>query len=376
MEGSHERRFGNIDTLRGVAALLVIWLHSSEVFVALPAVAAQGTAAFDIADLLGLGRMGVVAFFAISGYVIVPTVCGPRLDGTIDFLIKRFFRLFPPYWFAVAVATVTVWWLFGHPLRAATVAANLTMVPLEFGEPQMMGHFWTLEVELIFYAIVVALFWTSKLGREDIIAWSLLALSLLWPILFRTRVGRMILDHNEVWTFLSYFLSVMFWGAMLRTRMAPATPAPEPASRQSWPFLAMTALVFARPLLAITLGSATVNREEWRGTLLGLFLFLAVVRSSAWSGRPFVWIGTISYSLYLLHPAVFYPLFHVASRHPALADAPLWSYVLVSMIASVACASLAYRFIERPSIALSRRWLRRRNVRFPPPASAADRGIN
>ena len=57
-------RFSHIDALRGIAAFLVIWLHVSEVFVRLsPETMAQGTALYDIAWAVDVGRIGVVVFF-------------------------------------------------------------------------------------------------------------------------------------------------------------------------------------------------------------------------------------------------------------------------------------------------------------------------
>ena len=357
------RRFANVDALRGLAAVLVIWLHASEVFVQLPAVAARGTAWFDAADLLGIGRTGVVAFFAISGYVIVPTLRGGRVDGTVDFLIKRGLRLFPPFWLAIALSAGSVWWLFGRDLDVFTVVANATMVPLEFGAPQMMGHFWTLEVELIFYALVLVFFWSGTLHRHAVVAGWMLGLTVAWAVLFRSHFGRAIVDHNLVWSYLAYFLAIMFWGAMVRDRQAGVAGASAASGRPSWPFHLMTAIVFGRPLIALVFGSTTVHREDWRGTLLGLILFLVAIRVPDRFARPFVWLGTISYSLYLLHPAVFYPLYYAVAHDPRWSGAPLFVYIALSVIGSVACAALAYRVVERPANALARRWVDRRRAR-------------
>ncbi len=339
----------NIDLLRGVAALLVVWLHAAEVFVVLPGIAAHGTAWFDAADLLDTGRIGVTAFFAISGYVIVPTLRGPRDPATRDFLIKRFFRLYPPFWVSMACAAITVWWMFGRPLSVAVVAANTTMVPIEFGLPQMMGQYWTLEVELIFYALIVLLFRSGRLHRDGTIAAGLVVAAIAWPLLYRSALGRSIVDRNLVWSFLAYFLTIMFWGSMVRARMRT------PYRRLDVPFVVVTALVFARPVLALVFGSPTVHREDWRGTLLGLLLFVAFTRLPARHAKPFVWLGTISYSLYLFHPAVFYPMYRLVSTHPALAQAWLPLYLLVVTLASVAVAAVVHRWVEEPSNAFARR---------------------
>ena len=85
---------GHIDSIRGIAALLVAYTHISDLFIKIPAVKAQGTYLYDIAYHLNLGQVGVIAFFAISGFVICPSLRGSLVQGTRKFLISRFFRLF------------------------------------------------------------------------------------------------------------------------------------------------------------------------------------------------------------------------------------------------------------------------------------------
>ena len=351
------RRFENIDALRGLAALLVVWLHVSEVFVVLPGVAERGTDWGDVAEILNVGRIGVIAFFAISGFVIVPTVRGPRGPATRDFAIKRFFRLFPPFWSSMAFAAVTVWWLFGKDLDLATVAANATMIPIEWNRRQMMGHYWTLEVELIFYAVVLLLFWSGRLSSSRTIAWAVVALAIGWPLLGRLPYGELIVRRNAVWEFLSYFLSVMFWGSLVRRRIEPGAPR----QRIDWPLVVVSAIVFGRPVIAILFGSPTVHQEDWRGTFLGLVLLLAFLRVPGHRARPFVWLGTISYSLYLVHPAIFYPLFRFA-RDSAWDRLPLLAWIVISMGLSIAVAGLLYRVVELPSNRFARHLVGRREV--------------
>ena len=97
-------RLAYIDTQRGIAALLVIWLHASEVFVQLPK-APSGGWLFDLAWAVDTGRIGVVLFFAISGFVIPSSLAAKDGETTTHalkvFLIRRFFRLYPAYWVSV-----------------------------------------------------------------------------------------------------------------------------------------------------------------------------------------------------------------------------------------------------------------------------------
>jgi hypothetical protein len=67
-------------------------------------------------------------------------------------------------------------------------------------------------------------------------------------------------------------------------------------------------------------------------------------------------LETLRYSVYLLHPVVFYPMYFWISRHDgALTQQPLVLYVVVALVATLAVASLSYLLIERPSNEFARR---------------------
>ena len=123
---NNTNRFAHIDALRGIAALLVIWLHVSEVFVRLsPETLAQGTALYDIAWAVDVGRIGVVVFFAISGFVICRSLNGNKIEGSKKFLIRRFLRLYPAFWVSIVLGLFSMWWLFDKPFGWNMIVANI-----------------------------------------------------------------------------------------------------------------------------------------------------------------------------------------------------------------------------------------------------------
>ena len=97
-------RLAYIDSARAIAASLVVWAHSAEVFAKLgPEISNRWMD--EVAGRLDVGRMGVVVFFAISGFVI-PSSLGPREAGaTRRFLVRRVFRLFPAYWLSIPLGS-------------------------------------------------------------------------------------------------------------------------------------------------------------------------------------------------------------------------------------------------------------------------------
>jgi len=116
-------RFEPIDALRGIAALLVIWQHSSETFIRKIGVAQHGTFLADIAKDYDFGRIGIICFFLISGFVIPSSLKDKDGSGVEHFVIRRFFRLYPAYWASI-VLVVLVALFFNTPLNNANIIAN------------------------------------------------------------------------------------------------------------------------------------------------------------------------------------------------------------------------------------------------------------
>ena len=173
-------RLGQLDALRGVAALAVVLFHYSFGFVT--------RYAPEATPLVWMphGHLGVNLFFVISGFVIFMTLT--RVQRPMDFVVSRFSRLFPAYWVAVGLtfAVVGVAGLPGKEVTAWQALANLAMVHGLFRVPHVDGVYWTLEVELLFYAGMLALYATGRLQRVHVVLWVLLAARLVYVVVART----------------------------------------------------------------------------------------------------------------------------------------------------------------------------------------------
>src|SRR5690606_27081696 len=119
----------------------------------------------ELASTLDVGRVGVVAFFLVSGFV-VPYSIRPDLPAPIgSFVIKRVFRLFPAYWLSIPLGALTGWWLWGRGFGTRELLLNATMLHEAFGAPPAIGLYWTLLVEMVFYALCVVLLIARSLDR-------------------------------------------------------------------------------------------------------------------------------------------------------------------------------------------------------------------
>ena len=216
MNNSIQNRYQPIDALRGIAALLVVWQHSSEAFVKHLNIAQNGTFLADIARDYDFGRIGIICFFLISGFVIPSSLKDSDKSGIKHFAIRRFFRLYPAYWTSIFLAVIIAI-LYNYPLDTVTIIANSTMLQSLFQQPHMIGLFWTLQVELIFYILCAVLFY-FKVLRNDKLIFALICLFFGVFVLlqiFPYVTGIPLTLHKEV-QLLPYLLSIMFLGSFFR----------------------------------------------------------------------------------------------------------------------------------------------------------------
>ncbi len=209
---------GHIDSIRGIAALLVAFMHFSDGFVMIPAVKANGTFLYDIAFQLGFGHLGVIAFFAISGFVICPTLKGGKYDGARKFLISRFFRLYPAFWMSIVLILGKAYLWDGVTYDLSQVFGNIVMLYSFFNVEPLQGLYWTLEVELIFYFLCLSLFLCGWLHKPLVLFFiGIILMAVSQWILKRADIVREIeLSLGETWIYLPWNLAIMFWGGLFR----------------------------------------------------------------------------------------------------------------------------------------------------------------
>lgn len=363
---------GHIDAIRGIAALLVAVFHIAQYFIAFPSVAARGDFLSEVCHQLGFGRLGVIIFFAISGFVICPTLRGNRYAGVRGFAISRFFRLFPAFWTSMLLVIVVNQFVSASPLNIRQVLGNIPMFYTLFGVEPLLGVYWTLEVELIFYLLCMALFLLRWLHQPVVLF--LFTLTLM-------GCSEWIFSHPEirygittsmggawVWTFLPWNLAIMFWGGLFRMWYD------NPGERTSLGgnSIPLTFLVFAslivivlRPVLLIA--TWIVQDKLWAiqemlPIILGLVLFVMCVKYVKLNNRFLAWLGTISYSVYLLHIVVVQIMLKVFSTYyPQWMGFHLSVYVLIGIGATILLSALVYYAVERPTINLGRRLRPRRS---------------
>lgn len=322
-----------LEAARGIAALLVVAHHAL-------------TDAYswyrDFHETIDLGRIGVVTFFVVSGYVI-PLSLGKQSQRT--FWVRRFFRLYPIYWVALAVYVAVAWPNLGSPSPSVWLL-NIAMLHGIIGALSILPPAWTLSIELIYYVQSSLSKAAHSLTRGVHFGWC-------WLALYFLLCGAARATDKDLPVTLPLLLFVASLGHSLHLRDSEGS--------RLWVWFVAAAVV------VIPAGTYLRGDDpQWPpltyslSTLVGIGLFFAVYAArSMRTPAVLVWLGGISYALYLFHMAAMR-----FSNHTL--ELTGLAHVGVGVTASLVVSWVAHRYLELPFIAVGRR-LTQRPVAQPEP---------
>ncbi|MFG0255085.1 MAG: acyltransferase family protein [Rhodopirellula sp. JB053] len=326
------RRITELDSLRAMAAINLVLFHFTHVYVV----------KFGFSSPLGgewpFGAYGVMLFFILSGFVNSMSLM--RRGKSKDFLAARLIRIVPLFYIAI-VANLLICQmepLSGTPITTAQFLANLTLMPRVFGYECIDPVMWTLQVEMMFYVLLVGLLRFGGL-RNYFIGWGVL---LFGSITLCPTLDMLAASHGEaVWfkfgTAVRHLLALdfvpMFAIGFLLYQIKTK------AGRLHWNIAGI--------LVAATIFHCI---DHGKHNPAATALITAVVATAAWGRfpllrfRPLVYVSGISYAIYLCHNnlgCVLLSTFDRAGVSPALC--------LVIVIAfSFSVGLLVTRRIEQP----------------------------
>lgn len=145
-------RLQELDALRGIAAMGVLIFHFT-----------LNQNGEKIGWRFNYGVTGVDIFFMISGFVIFLTI--NKIKVWQEFLTFRFARLYPTYWVCMLLTTIVILIYNPSSFDLYQFLANLTMTPAFFGQEVLDGSYWTLLVELLFYFWILIVYISKNLKR-------------------------------------------------------------------------------------------------------------------------------------------------------------------------------------------------------------------
>ena len=358
MSNNKSKYLPSIDSLRALAVLAVIIYH------------------VDVNYLPG-GFLGVDLFFVLSGYLISSLIIKEyRKTGSLNlynFYIRRARRLLPAVYFMITVGLVVMvlfnevllrkshldaifgyiyssnWWYIFHKLDYFD----------SFGAQSPFKHLWSLAIEEQFYMIFPLLFLlvnrkkkskdgTYKLNKNflyvvlGLILVSLIAHILLFDI---NNISRIYFGTDTR----AFSLLVGVVGAILypmERLHAKVTP-------QQNMIYSVVSLVSIATLITVMIYTSEYNTLLYRGgfllvAILGLIVIISsgkqhTLMSRLLSFKPIVFIGKISYSLYLWH----FPVLVLTTPVSEIGN-PNIIFVILRVILTFILATASYVFVETP----------------------------
>ncbi len=335
-EGSRAR-LTELDALRGLAVLVVVVYHYFHEF------PLRYDSSIPVIKDADYGKYGVELFFMISGFVIYMTV--ERSDRPKDFVLGRFSRLYPACWVA-SLATFIVISTSPLPdvhLRPVHFLVNLTMLEGFVHTPYVDGAYWSLTIELSFYFLVLFLMLCKRTRWTLVSLWVAVVVFLLgraaWNHGVRNRLTNLLFNSQTLLSYAHLFAAgIVFFLIVVKKQRS--------------------AVLYVQ-LATVPVVDAGINGFRSAVVIalaMGVMAGSLLVRPAWLRIRPILFLGGISYSLYLVHQRIGYVSIRELDRH----GMDHWLSVSVTIVVAIAAATLLNIFVERPAQALIRRRLRAR----------------
>ncbi|WP_306601871.1 acyltransferase [Geothrix sp. 21YS21S-2] len=340
----------SLDIFRGLMAFAVAIYHFANWYPVFPA------GQFAAYTTKKVGAYGVEGFFIISGFCFFYLYGAEVLTGRglRDFHLKRFFRIAPLYYLAVAANLV-----FGleagpgHTLRMVAENGTFTFGLIHPNHSLVTGG-WSIGMEYVFYLAFPLLAWAAARWKPFLAVGTLALLALSAPWSF-TYVPQASFDgdmkfHAYVQVANHAFLFLM-GGLVAQARLA-------------WKGR-LTTLQFLGLCLALVLAFTLRHRNfyddfeimvGWPRYYFCLVCFAAVAVFAFYDFPDSLvktagkFLGEVSYSVYLLHPLVQEGLLHAVPG-----GLGPWTGFFLGLALTIGLSALTFRFIEKPMMGLGRR---------------------
>ena len=359
------RRLETLQSLRGIAALIVLLRHA---VLSYPI----SNVANGVTGVILNAHAAVVVFFVLSGFVLSMSLERRALTASslAAFYLKRGFRILPPL-ILITIASIvyTHSRLASMPVPGASpflasllphgpMSLKIVLLSLLGMNSHYLPQSWTLMVELLLAIVFPFAFFYMRGGKAPAAMLLVLATA---ASLVAPRGGHWLPVVYAV-DFLIGVETFLLWSrASVRK---PGRPTPP---RLWWLIAATLPLITARPIAFAFTHQATDSGfhdapTAFAEAIAGAWLILLIARGGAsrvLSHRTLLFLGDISFSVYLIHflvIAVAARLFATIGPSFDTLDGLVRNAMLAAttLAVSVGMAALLYRFIETPWTALGR----------------------
>ena len=349
------RKIVHLQALRALSASVVVATHALEYPIRRHIL---GPETYRLA--WAIGWTGVASFFMISGLIMIRSAedgFGSAASAR-KFAVNRLLRVVPLYWLAVlpfAAATMLRHEAVTWDMIAKTLLFIPYLAPVEHAMRPIVGQGWTLNYEMMFYALFTAcLLFPRRIGLAILLSAFPVAVLVrlsVWPLI----------PYRDPTTALQFWTDpvTLFFVVGMLIGLAEARAGAWHRVRHP---MAWTMLVFTITVAAFVLGGGTFPMPIAWQACYALAGAISVILCTSASDHGFAKLGRIaesagdaSYSTYLVHPLLLMVMAAGWDRLPVHLQSPP-AFVLLALLVCNAVGYGCYRTIERP---LSR-WLKQR----------------
>lgn len=354
-------RYNQLDSLRGIAALTVVAEHCMNNL-------GQHSVKnwfshFSPLHVLISGHQAVILFFLLSGFVLsLPYYQGKTYTYT-EFMTKRVFRLYIPYIIALSFGLLmrvllvhhSIHGLWGGHISPKIIFQEFFMLD-QFNQNYVDPVVWSLvqemRISLIFPLLLLVL---SKYQWKTAVAigFVLSCIGIYMHVLYRSHVN-VFTNYPDT----LHYMFIFIMGAVLAKRKNTLVGYLHRIPKGIKWTLGVAALVlytYTDTVMsyqwALGLGLKGKLFSDWITALAAsVFILLAISESGVkrvLSTRPLVFIGRISFSIYLFHLIVLLSLISVFPQQRVMD-------VIGTFVLTIGIATAGYYYVERPSIRLGR----------------------
>lgn len=316
-----------INSARGIAIFMVIVCHCGVLY---------NFESKYIRELYAYGQLGVQLFFLVSAYTLCHSndTRGKEKNGLISFYIRRYFRIFPVYYFGILLYYVlSVLYHEGEHYTFSNILANIFFYHgfVPSANNVIVPGGWSIGTEMIFYLIFPFLYPFLKKG--NMILKSIVIIVLCYFLIYLMKV------EVKIATFWYYNILVQL-----------------PVFLVGINFYRYNKKLVLKNAVLIFVGFTIITIVLW---VLKLAIFIPVSAAFSFCGLVKILeydlfnfeflekLGKVSYSVYLLH---FIFVFYLLPNQNQFIFIPL--YIIVTTLCTYFLASLSEKYLERPFIQL------------------------
>ncbi|MFJ7983333.1 acyltransferase family protein [Lysinibacillus xylanilyticus] len=363
------KRIKELDSIRGLAAIAVVFGHFCLILPSLP-----GSIKFSPLRFLWAGGEAVIIFYVLSGYVLSMALYHSKTNYW-GYLIKRFVRIYIPYyvWIFITFAVFFIFspyevtglrdWFYDKwqgPVTKLDIINHIVLLN-NFFTDNYNPVIWSLAQEMrisIVFPLLFLLFYKQSWKKTILFAMSFSLISIFLNML---HIGKAEGFYNGYADTL-HFTSMFMVGMLLFKHQEELTQLYKNMKNSNRKLLiALGVFLYLYSILIYGLfqNDNTFLLKDW-GVVIGVSIIIIMAMNNLkvkaiLNKGVFVYLGEISYSIYLCHFPITMVLFKLL-----YAKIPTLFLLILCITTTILCSILSYHLIEKKCI----NWAKRRTTKF------------